>query len=138
MQEGQDRDVVADPTGAPGRPIRVLIADDHARVRAGLSGLLAAREDIEVVGVATNGAEAVAMAVGLAPEVILMDVSMPVLDGIEATRQIVAANPRLRVVILTALHGRREDALRAGAAGHVLKDASPEELVRCLRLTAAT
>ncbi len=126
-----------DPAAALGRPIRVLIADDHARVRSALSGLLTTREGIEVAGVATNGAEAVAMAAGLAPDVVLMDVSMPILDGIEATRQIVAANPGLRVVILTALGGRREEALRAGAVGHLLKDASPEELVRCLRLTAA-
>jgi DNA-binding NarL/FixJ family response regulator len=119
-------------------PIRVLVADDHERIRCALGQLLGTVEDIEVVGLAVDGAEAVAMAASLAPDVILMDVSMPALDGIEATRRIVEQNPGLGVVTLTAFRSHRDEARHAGAAAHLLKDAAPEELIRCIRDVAAT
>jgi DNA-binding NarL/FixJ family response regulator len=122
--------------GTAGR-IRVLVADDHDRLRVAVSGLLAALDDFEVVGLAADGAEAVALTAALGPDLVVMDVSMPVLDGIEATRRILVASPATRIVILTAVRDRRDEALRAGAAAHMLKDAAPAELVRCLRLTAA-
>jgi DNA-binding NarL/FixJ family response regulator len=122
--------------GPAGR-IRVVVADDHERLRVAVSGLLSALEDFEVVGVAADGAEAVALTAALGPDVVLMDVSMPGVDGIEATRRILAASPATRIVILTAVRERRDEALRAGAAAHLLKDAPPAELVRCLRLAAA-
>jgi DNA-binding NarL/FixJ family response regulator len=113
--------------------IRVLIVDDHDRTRFAVGQLLSASDDIEVVGEAADGAEAVALAARLAPDVVLMDVSMPVLDGLEATRRIVNENPRLRVVTLTAFGNRSEEARRAGAVAHILKDAPPWELMRCIR-----
>lgn len=118
------------------RPIRVLVADDNARLRRALTELMSAVEDLEVVGTAVDGGEAVALALALAPDVVLMDVSMPVLDGIEATRRIRAADPAVRVVIVTAFHGRQDEAFGAGAVDHVLKDAAPEELVRRVRRAA--
>lgn len=117
--------------------IRVLVADDHDRVRAALTRLLATVEGIEVVGQAVDGAQAVALAASLVPDVVVMDVSMPVLDGLEATRRIVKQNPLLRVVTLTAFRTRRDEAQRAGAVAYVLKDAAPEELISCIRTVAA-
>jgi DNA-binding NarL/FixJ family response regulator len=116
--------------------IRVLIVDDHPGIRVGLGELLACTGDIEVIGCAVSGTEAVALAATLAPDVVVMDVGMPVMDGIEATRRILAMNPDLRVVTLTALRDRRDEALRAGAAAHVLKDATPDELIGCIRAVA--
>jgi DNA-binding NarL/FixJ family response regulator len=113
--------------------IRVLVADDHARIRAALGLLLGSLEDVEVVGFAVDGAQAVDLACRLAPDVVVMDISMPGVDGIEATRRIVEANPGLKVVTLTACRERQDEAYRAGAAAHVLKDAAPEELIRCVR-----
>jgi DNA-binding NarL/FixJ family response regulator len=112
--------------------IRVLIAEDHAMVRAGLTELLGTRDDMEVVGEAANGAEAVVSATELQPDVVLMDLSMPELDGIEATRQISAAVPEAHVVVLTSFSDRERilDALDAGAVGYLLKDLEPEELHR--------
>ena len=92
--------------------------------------------DIEVIGSAVSGTEAVALAATLTPDVVVMDVGMPIMDGIEATRRILATNPGLRVVTLTALRDRRDEALRAGAAAHVLKDATPDELIGCIRAVA--
>jgi DNA-binding NarL/FixJ family response regulator len=112
--------------------IRVLIAEDHAMVRAGLTELLANRDDIELVGEASNGAEAVELATELTPDVILMDLSMPEVDGIEATRRISEAVPEAHVVVLTSFSDRERilEALDAGAVGDLLKDLGPEELHR--------
>jgi DNA-binding NarL/FixJ family response regulator len=115
--------------------IRVLIADDHHVVRAGLEQLLAAVEDMELVGAARDGREVVALAAGLAPDVVLMDLSMPEVDGTQATRQLLRANPDVRVVVLTSFSDRDRilAALEAGAVGYLLKDAEPEDLIRGIR-----
>jgi DNA-binding NarL/FixJ family response regulator len=112
--------------------IRILLVDDHAVVRSGLTRLLGAVPDFEVVATAADGAEAVALAGEYATDVVLMDLLMPVLDGVEATRRIVAANPDIKVVVLTSFSDRDRilDAVDAGAVGYLLKDAEPEELVR--------
>jgi DNA-binding NarL/FixJ family response regulator len=121
--------------------IRVLLADDQALVRGGFRALLDARDDIEVVGEAADGHEALALARSLLPDVILMDIRMPGLDGLEATRQI-AADPHLaavRIVILTTF-GLDEylfDALRFGASGFLVKDTEPADLVTAVRVVAA-
>jgi DNA-binding NarL/FixJ family response regulator len=117
--------------------IRVVLADDQALVRAGFSALLAAEPDIEVVGEANDGAEAVTLVTRLEPHVVLMDIRMPDLDGLEATKQIVA-NPKLagvRVVILTTfeLDEYVFEALRIGASGFLVKDTEPVELLRGCR-----
>jgi DNA-binding NarL/FixJ family response regulator len=118
--------------------IRVLLAEDHALVRVGVERLLATVGDIEVVGSAANGAEALALAAELRPDVVLMDISMPELNGVEATRQIVAANEAVNVVVLTSFADREEieAALDAGAIGYLLKDAEPEEVIRGVRSAA--
>ncbi len=121
--------------------IRVLLADDQGLVRAGLRALLDARSDIEVVGEAPDGHEALDLARKLRPDVILMDIRMPGLDGLEATRQI-AADPDLagtRIVILTTfeLDEYLFDALRFGASGFLVKDAEPADLVQAVRIAAA-
>ncbi|MEA2412587.1 MAG: hypothetical protein QOC77_3148 [Thermoleophilaceae bacterium] len=112
--------------------IRVLIAEDHAMVRAGLTELLRNRDDVEVVGEAADGLEAVERAAELAPDVVLMDLSMPRVDGIEATRLISAEVPDAHVVVLTSFsdHDRILEALDAGAVGYLLKDLEPDELHR--------
>jgi DNA-binding NarL/FixJ family response regulator len=112
---------------------RVLIADDSARIRRGLRGLFELVDDIEVVAEAVNGAHAVALAMELAPDVVVMDIGMPVMDGIEATRLIHASRPDIRVLILTALVGQRAAARSAGSDGFVLKDADPEEILEAVR-----
>jgi DNA-binding NarL/FixJ family response regulator len=121
--------------------IRVGLADDQALVRTGFAALLEAEDDMEIAGQAANGAEAVQLAVRQRPDVVLMDIRMPVLDGIEATRQI-AAQPdlaRVHVVILTTfeLDEYIFDALRAGAAGFLVKDTDAVELIRAVRVVAA-
>ncbi|MGA7418567.1 MAG: response regulator transcription factor [Acidimicrobiales bacterium] len=120
--------------------IRVLLADDQALVRGGFKALLDARDDIEVVGEATDGSEAVALTTTLLPDVVLMDIRMPGLDGLEATRQI-TADPRLadvRIVILTTfeLDEYLFDALRHGASGFLVKDTEPADLVTAVRVVA--
>ncbi len=120
--------------------IRVLVADDQALVRGGFKALLDARDDIEVVGEAADGAQAVSLAKTLQPDVVLMDIRMPVLDGLQATRQI-TADPRLagvRIVILTTfqLDEYLFEALRYGASGFLVKDTEPVDLVTAVRVVA--
>lgn len=119
----------------PGSIIRILLADDHAVVRRGFRMLLSAQPDIEVVGEASNGREAVEMAVSLQPEVVVMDVTMPELNGIEATRRIARDCPRVRVLALSmhkdAVYVR--EILRAGARGYLLKDSGERELLAAVR-----
>ncbi|TDU83226.1 LuxR family two component transcriptional regulator [Kribbella voronezhensis] len=122
--------------------VRVLVVDDQEIVRAGFSALLDGQPDLEVVGQASNGAEAVELADRLVPDVILMDVRMPVLDGLAATRQIlagVAPGETPRVIMLTTfdLDEYVYDALRAGASGFLLKHSSPDELTAAVRVVAA-
>jgi DNA-binding NarL/FixJ family response regulator len=118
--------------------IRVLLAEDHAVVRSGLLQLLGDLEEMEVVGAATDGEQAIALAAEHKPDVVLMDLQMPGVDGIEATRQIRAADPDVNVVVLTAFsdRGRILDAIDAGAVGYLLKDAEPPELIRGLEAAA--
>jgi NarL family two-component system response regulator LiaR len=116
------------------RPIRVLIADDHEIVRKGLRALLATEPDIEVVGEAENGVEAIARVERLQPDVVLMDLVMPEVDGIEAIRHVTAEQPKVRILVLTSFAGDDKvfPAIKAGALGYLLKDSSPEELVRAI------
>ncbi len=118
---------------------RVLIADDQALVRVGLRKILDAEPDAIVVGEAGDGEDAVREASRLSPDVVLMDIRMPVLDGIEATRRIVGAQPETRVLILTTFGLDRYvfDSLRAGASGFMLKDAPPEEIGAAVRIVAS-
>jgi DNA-binding NarL/FixJ family response regulator len=119
--------------------VRVVIADDQGMVRSGFTTLLNSEPDIEVVGEAVNGQEAVARAVQLRPDVILMDVRMPVMDGLQATRQITAMDGGPRVLVLTTfdLDDYVYQALRWGASGFLLKDASARELAEAVRVVAA-
>ena len=118
--------------------LRVMLADDHAVVRAGLAQLLGTTDDLVVVGEACDGEEAVALARELQPDVVLMDLSMPGMDGTAATRQISASCPGTRVVALTSFSDRDRvmATLDAGAVGYLLKDAAPEEIIRAVRLAA--
>jgi DNA-binding NarL/FixJ family response regulator len=119
--------------------IRVLIADDHAVVRQGLRTFLDLQDDVEVVAEAADGEEAVAAAIQLTPDVILLDLAMPKLDGVAALRQLRESAPGSRVIVLTSF-GEDERlfiALRAGAAGYLLKDVEPAELVRAIRTAHA-
>ena len=118
--------------------IRVLLADDHGLVRDGLGRLLASVPDIDVVAAAANGAEAVQLAKEHRPDVILMDLRMPGMDGSEATRRLLEDDPAAQVVILTSFSERDEilTALDAGAIGYLLKDAEPDELIRGVRAAA--
>jgi DNA-binding NarL/FixJ family response regulator len=120
--------------------VRILIADDQALVRAGFKMILDAEDDLDVVGEASDGTQAVAMAQRLDPDVVLMDIRMPELDGIEATRQIIAdAGERpVRVLMLTTfdLNEYVYEALRAGASGFLLKDVPPEQLVAGIRVVS--
>jgi DNA-binding NarL/FixJ family response regulator len=117
----------------------VLVADDQSMVRAGFRMLLAGEEDIEVVAEASNGLEAVDKAARFHPSVVLMDIRMPELDGLQATRRILAADNGARVLVLTTfdLDEYVYEALRAGASGFVLKDDSPEQLIAAIRTVAA-
>jgi len=119
--------------------IRVLVADDQSMVRAGFRMLLAGEDDIEVVAEASNGLEAVDKVARFQPTVVLMDIRMPELDGLEATRRILATDSAARILILTTfdLDEYIYEALRAGASGFVLKDDPPEQLIAAVRTVAA-
>ncbi len=119
--------------------IRVLLVDDHPVVRRGLTDLLGGIDDIDVVGAVDDGSGAVAAVLELVPDVVLMDLSMPGLDGTSATREVVAAAPAVRVVVLTSFAeaDQVQGALQAGAVGYLLKDAEPDVLVRAVRDAAA-
>jgi DNA-binding NarL/FixJ family response regulator len=119
--------------------IRVLVADDQSLVRSGFRMLLGGEEDMEIVAEAANGVEAVEKAARYEPTVVLMDIRMPELDGLEATRRILASDPDARVLVLTTfdLDEYVYAALRAGASGFVLKDEPPEQLLAAIRIVAA-
>ena len=119
--------------------LRVLIADDHPLFREGLHGLLDSLAETEVVGEATTGAEAIAQAKALQPDVILMDIKMPGINGIEATREIVAASPHISILMVTMLEDDESvfAAMRAGARGYVLKGANQAEILRAIRAIAS-
>ena len=120
------------------RAIKILIADDHTIVRQGLKLILSAHADLQVVGEAANGREAVEMAEKLRPDIVLMDVAMPELNGIEATRKMMEANSRIRILVLS-MHKESvyvREILRAGARGYILKDAIDTELLSAVRSVA--
>ncbi|MFZ0216300.1 MAG: response regulator transcription factor [Candidatus Dormiibacterota bacterium] len=119
--------------------VRIVLADDQALVRAGFRAILDAREDLQVVAEASDGRQAVAAVQDTQPEIVLMDIRMPIVDGIDATRQILESGSQTRVLILTTfdLDELVAGALRAGASGFLLKDAEPEELVQAVRVVAA-
>lgn len=117
------------------RLIRIFVADDHPIVRRGIRDLLETESDIEVVGEATNGRDAVAKVVELNPDVVLVDLVMPLMDGIEATRQMKAQLPEVKILVLTsfATDDKVFPALKAGALGYLIKDTRPEDLVQAIR-----
>ncbi|MCU1496621.1 MAG: two component transcriptional regulator, LuxR family [Acidimicrobiales bacterium] len=119
--------------------IRVLVADDHAIVRNGLEQLIATTDDLELVGSAADGDEALALVAEHGPEVVLMDLSMPGLDGVGATQRITDDHPDVAVVVLTSFSDRQRilDALDAGAVGYVLKHAAPDEVLDAVRAAHA-
>src|ERR687893_2763070 len=119
-------------------PVRLLIADDHALVRQGLRGMLEREPDIEIVGEAHNGREAVDLCLTLGPNLVLMDVRMPEMDGLEATRAIKHERPEVGILMVT-MHDNHDyviEAAKAGAAGYVLKDAPRDELIGAVRRAA--
>ncbi len=119
--------------------IRIMIVDDHAVVRRGLEQLLGTADDMQVVGSASDGAEAIELAVELVPDVVLMDLSMPAVDGIEATRRITSEVEGVDVIVLTSFAEQRKvlDALDAGASGYILKDSTPDEVLGAVRAANA-
>ena len=121
------------------QPLRLLVADDQAVVRMGFTAMLDSQPDMSVVGTAQDGLQAVRMAREFRPDVVLMDIRMPVLDGIEATRQLSRAEAAPKVLVLTTfdLDDYVYDALRAGASGFLLKDATPEEILAAVRVIGA-
>ena len=120
-------------------PIRVLIVDDEALVRSGFALILGSQEDIEVVGEAAEGGSGVEQTIRLHPNVVLMDIRMPGVDGLEATRRLHQAGVESRVLVLTTFDGDRNvyEAVRAGASGFLLKDTSPDQLIAAVRTVAA-
>ena len=116
----------------------VLLVDDHPLVRAGLATLISTTDDLEIIGEAASGEQAVSMAGDREPDVVLMDLSMPGMGGVEATRQILDANLQIRVVVLTSFadQDRVTDALAAGAVGYLLKDCDPREVLAAIRSAA--
>jgi DNA-binding NarL/FixJ family response regulator len=119
--------------------MRILVADDHAVVRRGLEMVLSLEKDFQIVGDAANGEEAIAQAKQLSPDLVLLDVKMPRLDGIAAAREIKKHCPRTRIMMLTGIEVGNEivQALEAGADGYVLKEVSPEELIHAIRVIGA-
>ncbi len=115
--------------------LRILIADDHPLFRKGMRTLLTATADTEVIGEATTGREVIELAAALQPDVILMDLQMPEVNGIEATRQILQTSPHIRILVITLFEDDASvfSALRAGARGYVLKDTKEEEMLRAIR-----
>jgi DNA-binding NarL/FixJ family response regulator len=120
-------------------PVRVLVADDHPVFREGFAALLGSIDEIDVVGTAANGAEALAAVAANTPDVVVMDIQMPVMDGIEATRRLSAEHPEVGVVVLTMSEEDATvfDAVRAGARGYLLKGAEPPEIIRAISTVAA-
>ncbi len=125
-------------TDRPDRPIRVVVVDDHMVVRAGLEQLLGTTTDIEFAGSAADGADAEAEVARVSPDVVLMDLSMPNVDGVEATRRLKAAHPEVAVVVLTSFSERSRilEALDAGADGYLLKHADPDAIIDAVRAAA--
>jgi len=122
-------------TGMDNPPIQVLIVDDHAMVRKGLKALLNQYEGIRVVGEAANGLKAIEFIERLKVDVVLVDLAMPVMDGIETIKRIIAIRPDQRIIVLTSYPGDDKlfPAIKAGALGYLVKDAEPEELVQSIR-----
>jgi DNA-binding NarL/FixJ family response regulator len=117
------------------QPIRVCLVDDHTMVRRGMKVLLDEYEDIQVVGEAANGLKAIELVDQVEPDVVLIDLAMPVMDGIEAIKRIIALHPDERIIVLTSFAGDDKlfEAIRAGAMGYLVKDAQPDELVQSIR-----
>ena len=122
-----------------GEPVRIFVADDHALFRDGLQALFDSVPDIELVGQASNGEQAIAGAAELQPDIVLMDIQMPGMNGIEATRSIVATSPHIGVIVVSMLEDDDSvfAAMRAGARGYVLKGAGQEQMLRSIRAVAA-
>ncbi len=120
------------------RPLRILIADDHTMVRQGLSQICSAEDDMQVVGQAANGQEACQLAAQVEPDVVVMDINMPILDGVQATRYITREQVQTGVIILTMYRQDQHvfEAIKAGARAYLLKDADSDELLRAIRLVA--
>jgi NarL family two-component system response regulator LiaR len=122
-----------------GDPLTVLLVDDHAIVRKGIKALLATVPDIQIIGEAEDGVQAVELAQDLNPDVVLMDLEMPTMDGIEATQKLAESRPGMRILVLTsfATDDKVFPAIKAGAQGYLLKDSGPDELVESLRKVGA-
>ena len=136
---GPPRPLPCPPSGPDVRRVRLLVVDDHPVVRSGIVGMLSGEPDLQVVGQAADGTEAISLAAELAPDVVLMDLRMPGLDGVEATRRILAAPDPPRVVVLTTYDtdGDILRAVEAGAIGYLLKDSPREDILAAVRAAAA-